>query len=220
MANAAAAAGSPRTQSIGLFFIASSALRRIPGRWPRICRLQCADPEGGSKAAGNTANSAWTSGMAPCRLRPGMIRKSGKPVCRQHQPSIERCPCGGTGRRAQLKIVFRKECGFDSLHGHQPSLAKREKAAAPKPGGGPGGCPPMKLSARISYIVPTCRLVASRMMRARRIQDRIRLFVAPHRAPAAQSIKFQSLRATICGACVGPILSIEQKESGFGQALR
>src|SRR5690242_18459849 len=30
-------------------------------------------------------------------------------------------PCGGTGRRARLKIVFRKEWGFDSLHGHQPS---------------------------------------------------------------------------------------------------
>jgi hypothetical protein len=29
------------------------------------------------------------------------------------------CPCGGTGRRARLKIVFRKEWGFDSLHGHQ-----------------------------------------------------------------------------------------------------
>jgi hypothetical protein len=28
------------------------------------------------------------------------------------------CPCGGTGRRARLKIVFRKEWGFDSLHGH------------------------------------------------------------------------------------------------------
>src|SRR5580704_15210068 len=29
-----------------------------------------------------------------------------------------RCPCGGIGRRARLKIVFRKEWGFDSLHGH------------------------------------------------------------------------------------------------------
>ena len=29
------------------------------------------------------------------------------------------------------KIVFRKEWGFDSLHGHQPSLAKRSE-----------GCPP------------------------------------------------------------------------------
>jgi hypothetical protein len=28
------------------------------------------------------------------------------------------CPCGGIGRRARLKIVFRKEWGFDSLHGH------------------------------------------------------------------------------------------------------
>ncbi len=36
-------------------------------------------------------------------------------------------PCGGTGRRARLKIVFRKEWGFDSLHGHHhhKSLLKR-----------------------------------------------------------------------------------------------
>src|SRR5580698_47791 len=34
------------------------------------------------------------------------------------------CPCGGTGRRARIKIVFRKEWGFDSLHGHQPSLLR------------------------------------------------------------------------------------------------
>src|SRR5271156_2735380 len=33
------------------------------------------------------------------------------------------CPCGGTGRRARLKIVFRKECGFDSLHGHHLKCA-------------------------------------------------------------------------------------------------
>jgi hypothetical protein len=54
------------------------------------------------------------------------------------------CPCGGTGRRARLKIEFRKECWFDSGQGHQPSLASRatarqaslglsEKAVAPKP---------------------------------------------------------------------------------------
>ena len=29
------------------------------------------------------------------------------------------CPCGGTGRRARLKIEFRKECWFDSGQGHQ-----------------------------------------------------------------------------------------------------
>ena len=29
------------------------------------------------------------------------------------------CPCGGIGRRARLKIEFRKECWFDSGQGHQ-----------------------------------------------------------------------------------------------------
>lgn len=40
-------------------------------------------------------------------------------------------PCGGTGRRARLKIEFRKECWFDSGQGHQsgirPALRKIEK---------------------------------------------------------------------------------------------
>jgi hypothetical protein len=31
------------------------------------------------------------------------------------------CPCGGTGRRARLKIEFRKECWFDSGQGHHAS---------------------------------------------------------------------------------------------------
>lgn len=30
-------------------------------------------------------------------------------------------PCGGTGRRARLKIEFRKECWFDSGQGHHPA---------------------------------------------------------------------------------------------------
>ena len=29
-----------------------------------------------------------------------------------------RCPSGGIGRRARLKLVFRKKWGFDSLLGH------------------------------------------------------------------------------------------------------
>src|SRR4051812_26867443 len=33
-------------------------------------------------------------------------------------------PCGGTGRRARLKIEFRKECWFDSGQGHQPTLLR------------------------------------------------------------------------------------------------
>src|SRR5262249_10514033 len=32
-------------------------------------------------------------------------------------------PCGGTGRRARLKIVFRKQWRVDSLHGHHPVFA-------------------------------------------------------------------------------------------------
>ena len=31
-------------------------------------------------------------------------------------------PCGGTGRRARLKIEFRKECWFDSGQGHQSGI--------------------------------------------------------------------------------------------------
>jgi hypothetical protein len=34
------------------------------------------------------------------------------------RPMGER-PCGGIGRRARLKIEFRKECWFDSGQGHQ-----------------------------------------------------------------------------------------------------
>jgi hypothetical protein len=32
---------------------------------------------------------------------------------------MSECPCGGIGRRARLKIEFRKECWFDSGQGHQ-----------------------------------------------------------------------------------------------------
>jgi hypothetical protein len=31
-------------------------------------------------------------------------------------------PCGGIGRRARLKIEFRKECWFDSGQGHHPTI--------------------------------------------------------------------------------------------------
>jgi hypothetical protein len=34
-------------------------------------------------------------------------------------------PCGGIGRRARLKIEFRKECWFDSGQGHQRILFYR-----------------------------------------------------------------------------------------------
>jgi hypothetical protein len=38
---------------------------------------------------------------------------------RQRRYPMSRCPCGGIGRRARLKIEFRKECWFDSGQGHQ-----------------------------------------------------------------------------------------------------
>ena len=33
--------------------------------------------------------------------------------------SLPRCPGGGIGRRARLKLAFRKECGFDSHPGYK-----------------------------------------------------------------------------------------------------
>lgn len=50
-------------------------------------------------------------------------------------------PCGGTGRRARLKIEFRKECWFDSGQGHHLetklliSSAKFQKSPTRLPGG-------------------------------------------------------------------------------------
>ena len=35
------------------------------------------------------------------------------------RPGVAKSPCGGIGRRARLKIEFRKECWFDSGQGHQ-----------------------------------------------------------------------------------------------------
>jgi hypothetical protein len=42
------------------------------------------------------------------RLRDASLSRAERP----------KCPCGGTGRRARLKIEFRKECWFDSGQGH------------------------------------------------------------------------------------------------------
>ncbi len=81
------------------------------------------------------------------------VRRAGFSFCRARRPSdIDggACPCGGTGRRARLKIVFRKEWGFDSLHGHQPSLAKREKAARRSfSEGGRSSCRELRLAGQL-----------------------------------------------------------------------
>src|SRR3954464_13384687 len=42
-------------------------------------------------------------------------------------------PCGGIGRRARLKIEFRKECWFDSGQGHHASPFRASRGAATSP---------------------------------------------------------------------------------------
>src|SRR5213083_2387136 len=60
---------------------------------------------------------------------PGIVRRLRVPAFRLSAKS----PCGGTGRRARLKIEFRKECWFDSGQGHQRFLASRASAGAASP---------------------------------------------------------------------------------------
>ena len=42
------------------------------------------------------------------------------------------CRSGGIGRRARLKIVFRKECGFDSHHRHNEKMRREERFELPR----------------------------------------------------------------------------------------
>src|SRR5947207_3069506 len=51
---------------------------------------------------------------------PGIVRRLRVPAFRLSAKS----PCGGTGRRARLKIEFRKECWFDSGQGHQDFIPR------------------------------------------------------------------------------------------------
>src|SRR5207245_9598412 len=64
----------------------------------------------------------------PCRgtpqPHPRGLPRAGRPLyaARFAAPALRPAtegPCGGTGRRARLKIEFRKECWFDSGQGHQ-----------------------------------------------------------------------------------------------------
>src|SRR5579872_6175381 len=48
-----------------------------------------------------------------------MFRRYSPPASRGPSNWPTEGPCGGTGRRARLKIEFRKECWFDSGQGHQ-----------------------------------------------------------------------------------------------------
>src|ERR1041385_2845959 len=61
------------------------------------------------------------------RWRPAIFRRLRDPPGPQGSRRFER-PCGGTGRRARLKIEFRKECWFDSGQGHQKLLGRASAA--------------------------------------------------------------------------------------------
>ena len=54
-----------------------------------------------------------SAGFAGCRPQALRVNGDGSQVP---------CPIGGTGRRARLKIEFRKECWFDSGMGHHQTL--------------------------------------------------------------------------------------------------
>ena len=92
----------------------------------------------------------WESGLAPWDTAAGclLVREAGGfvtdfrgrslPICdaevlagsdplhsRLHKPLAS--PCGGTGRRARLKIEFLRKCRFESGQGHQRCrIAQRE----------------------------------------------------------------------------------------------
>ena len=70
------------------------------------------------------------TGERPCARRPAqMAGCSASPTIDRcfapHGTRHLRCPCGGIGRRARLKIEFRKECWFDPGQGHQIDFAIR-----------------------------------------------------------------------------------------------
>ena len=90
-------------------------------------------------------------------------------------------PCGGTGRRARLKIEFRKECWFDSGQGHQRSrrpdghlrdkraLQGRRPVAAPDYSSGQASQLPIK--SLVLTRLPSRRAYAARThIRRRRIE--------------------------------------------------
>lgn len=60
-----------------------------------------------------------TPGITLARVDPGFSMAIVRRLREASFPGPTEGPCGGTGRRARLKIEFRKECWFDSGQGHQ-----------------------------------------------------------------------------------------------------
>ena len=57
--------------------------------------------------------------------RPGLLTSRRTPLYTARPDPFGPGPCGGIGRRARLKIEFRKECWFDSGQGHQTGIRPR-----------------------------------------------------------------------------------------------
>src|SRR5450755_5173513 len=69
--------------------------------------------------------------------RPGLLTSRRTPLYTARPDPFGPGPCGGIGRRARLKIEFRKECWFDSGQGHQDyfldSGSEARRCLAPAP---------------------------------------------------------------------------------------
>ena len=103
---------------------------RTPGTVARTSHFEC-------DAFDHSATSPGVGAEAPlvepgCNMPAGRLQASRQrqetaapltrlPVCCLHRraPACPALPCGGIGRRARLKIEFRKECWFDPGQGHQ-----------------------------------------------------------------------------------------------------
>ena len=71
-----------------------------------------------------------TAGITLARVDPALPMAIVRPLRDARFGGPTEGPCGGTGRRARLKIEFRKECWFDSGQGHQLGCSGRSKASA------------------------------------------------------------------------------------------
>src|SRR3954447_7544655 len=70
-----------------------------------------------------------TAGITLARVDPALSMAIVRRL-RDARLGLTEGPCGGTGRRARLKIEFRKECWFDSGQGHHASPCRASRGAA------------------------------------------------------------------------------------------
>ena len=110
--------------------------RRMRGmsgaRWKQFIGAPGARSAAGAKACGRPRFAAWdqtdSCGLTG-RARPLYSAGFATSACRL----ISEGPCGGIGRRARLKIEFRKECWFDSGQGHQLGCSSSFQSVRDRP---------------------------------------------------------------------------------------